>query len=249
MSGRTDKALSASLHTGPIEATTTRLNPSRKASSRPDDSATRHRCCACVAEVNMATSTCPSATASTARSSGPTSSGSAHRYTGTGCTFAPRLLNPSSSSGLLWPYSCTATVRPLTGACSSSAANTSRQVLGSGTVTVGVTPSLRKAAIGFGPRATVVTRPKAAAKRSAGWCCATASTSVRRPTPVSSTTTSISPAISRSAKRIASVLSSSGTSRIDGAIHGTPPCRSIKPAISSARRLSNDRIRRASVSG
>ena len=109
-----------------------------------------------------------------------------------------------------------------------------------------MTPSSRIAATGLGPRASVGTSASASSKRWRPTCRSVCCTSIRVPTPVISTTASISPAIKRFANSTAGRLSSTGASRIEGLTHATPPCFSMRRVISDARRLSSDTTRRPS---
>src|SRR5581483_3142155 len=68
-------------------------------------------------------------------------------------TSAPRCFKPAARSGLGTPYSCTAMRLPAIAAAPSSAASTSRQVLGSGTLSQGAKPNSFNTAAGLGPRA------------------------------------------------------------------------------------------------
>ncbi len=216
----------------------------------PRRSATCTRWITCVALVKRATSTARAAIRVIAVSSGARSSGSAHRYTGTAVTAAPRASRPAISSGFGTPYSWTATRLPAMGSAPSIAARSSRHVLGSATVNVGARPSSRSAATGFGPRATSVTRVSSSAARSRGTIGTMASTSARVPTPVRQTSTSTSPARSARPNASAAGCSASGTSRMLGATNGSPPCFRMSAAISTARRLSNATTRsEVSVTG
>src|SRR2546426_6080816 len=124
---------SASVVMGPMDTTTVLpRSASRSASKRPISAATRNRLSAWCALVNSATSTSPAANRSMAALSGLMSSGSAHPYTGTAVTRAPRCRSPASSSSLRAPYSWTATRFPATGSLRSSSESRSRQVFGSG---------------------------------------------------------------------------------------------------------------------
>jgi len=110
--------------------------------------------------------------------------------------------------------------------------------LGAGATTAGAIPSSRSAATGLGPRAATATRRSDAAKPGP-----MTRANCRVPTPVSSTIMSKPPAASRSAKLKTSSLAASGTSRIEGATNGSPPCLRINSAISAERRLSRARTR------
>ncbi|SPF31715.1 hypothetical protein SBA4_1010047 [Candidatus Sulfopaludibacter sp. SbA4] len=76
-----------------------------------------------------------------------------------------------------------------------------------------------------------------------GWRAASSRFNWRVPTPVSSITMSNSPAKRRSANRQAPWFSSIGTSRMEGAPNGSPPCLRMSSAISAERRLSSERTR------
>ena len=93
----------------------------------------------------------------------------------------------------------------------------SRQVLGSGTVMDGVSPSSFSAATGFGPRATTVVRAMAVLMDSSGYRVWRISTIVLVPAPVKRMIISKCPARSRLPNSRTAVLSERGISRKAGA--------------------------------
>src|SRR5579863_8498791 len=157
----------------------------------------------------------------------------------TAVTSALRASSPAIRSRLVMPYSWIATRWPASVILQSSASRISRQVLGSATARLGSSPTARRAATGLGPRATVSVRDNAATSSTRGWRVSIARNSSRTPTPVRKTTTGYSPASRCAAKSSAARFSSSGASRIAGAIRARPPKRSISRAVSAAIRLSN----------
>jgi hypothetical protein len=107
----------------------------------------------------------------------------------------------------------------------------------------GVRPISRNAAVGFGPRATSVTRRSASTNAISGKRVASRRVNWRVPTPVSRITMSNPPAKSFSAKSKAAEFSASGISRMEGATNGSPSCLRINSSISAARRLSSESTR------